>query len=83
MVPGVASSNLVTRPMNKKVHRKMGFFIHAKGSDENWKFDKIAGENEKNEVQAVAIWKGAQRSWEYTIWSPAPLQIKTDFRMNI
>ena len=37
------------------------FFIRPEGSDENWKFDKIAGENERNEVQAVAIWKGAHK----------------------
>lgn len=41
-------------------------------------FDKKVGENEKNEVQAVTIWKGAQRSWEYTIWSP-----DVDFYRNV
>jgi len=44
--------------MNKKMAQMGYFFIHPEESDENWKFDKIAGENERNEVQAVAIWKG-------------------------
>ena len=43
------------------------------------KFDKTAGKNEQGEVRAVAIWKGAHSAtggWEYTIWSPAPLNSK-------
>ena len=45
------------------------FFIHLEESDENWKFDKIAGENERSEVQAVAIWKGAHKRSEVGIYN--------------
>ena len=32
-------------------------------------FDKIAGENEKNEVRTVAIWKGAHERSEVGIYN--------------
>ncbi len=69
MVPGVASSNLVTRPINKNIAQSGDVFIYAQGSDENWKFDKVVGETEYNEVQAVTIWKGAHKRSEVGIYN--------------
>ncbi len=73
VVPSVAGSSPVTRPINKKMDQMVPFFIYLVGSGENRRFDKIVGENEKNEVQAVTIWKGAHRAaggWDYTTRSP-------------
>ena len=79
MVPNVASSNLVTRPIKFK-NARLGIFKFNRdrmSRIRTGQFDKIAGENEQGKVRTVAIWKGAHERSEVGIYNLVTRHIKS------
>ena len=69
MVPGVASSNLVTRPIKFNPTKTVGLNFTWSGQMRTGSSTKEQLRTSDNEVRNVAIWKGAHERREVGIYN--------------